>query len=137
MSRNYPLSPVEILCPDCDGYGRPANAFSLCPRCRGVARVFVEGGPSFGCRYTLDDTMPGQIVELGNGDRGRVIRHCERGSPSTDIALIDPMLDIEADEATSYPRETGVAAMSASWWHRDSRGRRAIDDLDPLQRKAP
>lgn len=136
MSRYYPLSPVERYCPNCDGYGfnMGDGLLAHCPACDGIGRVSIEGGPLFGCKYTLKDAKPGQIVTLGNGDRGRVIRHNRRGTPTTDINLIHPFLDDEATEATSYPNNTGVASMSASSWlekpPRDARH----DHLDPLQK---
>lgn len=147
MSRYYALTPVERYCQDCNGYGRrlgrldePQFLGELCARCQGIGREFIEGGPTFGCKIALSKTKPGQIVTLGNGDRGRVIRHCHRGTPTTEIALIDPMFDDESTETTTYPSETGVASMSASSWFADPSGgsRGKEDHLDPLQgRKAP
>lgn len=142
MSLYYPLTPVEMLCPACQGFGKifTVGASEFCQACKCIGRVYIEGGPSFGCKYTLEDCKPGQIVTLGNGDRGRVIQHVRRGKPTTEVALIEPMFEEEATATTTYPSETGVASMSASWWKKTEGGNRAREDhLDPLQqgRKAP
>jgi hypothetical protein len=133
----YPLSPVERPCPDCLGTGRILDR--LCARCDGICRVFIEGGPSFGCRMTLEDAKLGQIVTLGNNDRGRVVRHSARGTPTTEIALIDPMFDEESPTTTTYPSATGVISMSiGSWFHdEDQKGLRASreDPMDPLRKR--
>jgi hypothetical protein len=134
VSRYYELSPVEQYCPECEAY---SVGWDICRVCAGLGRVFIQGGPSFGCQYTLEDCKPGQIVTLGNGDRGRVMRKCNRGTPTTDIALIDPFLDEQARETTRYPTITGVASMSAVLWLQDSSGgaRGREDHLDPLQKR--
>jgi hypothetical protein len=135
VSLYYPLPPVQKLCPDCKGFGNVGG--NSCRPCGGIGRVWIDGGPSFGCKFTLEDCQPGQIATLGNGDRGRVLRHCERGTPTTEVALIDPMFDEESTETIAYPSITGVLSMSASMWARTSSGRaRArVDHLDPLQKE--
>jgi len=145
VSLYYPLTPVQKLCPDCQGFGKvygQGGVNEFCKTCDAIGRVFIDGGPSFGCKTTLAQCKPGQIVTLGNGDRGRIVQHNKRGSPTTEINLIDPMFDEESRSSTTYPSETGVASMSASSWHQDPHhgGQRAREDhLDPLQqgRKAP
>lgn len=137
MSLYYPLSPVQRLCADCNGFGR-APDHSLCRPCDGIGRVWMEGGPSFGCKMTLASRKVGEVVTLGNGDRGRVVRHCKRGAPTTDLVLIDDMFETEADETTSYPSITGVAStLPANARNEDSAGqtRSRQDQLDPLQRE--
>lgn len=135
VSLYYPLSPVEELCPFCKGFGTVADA--VCGPCDGIGRVWTTGGPSFGCKFALKNTKPGQIAMLGNGDRGRVVRHCKRGTPTTEVLLIDPFLEEEAATPTTYPSVTGVISMSASSWfedpHGESRGKQ--DHLDPLQQQ--
>ena len=138
MSLYYPLTPVQRHCPDCRGLGKitgPDQGIEFCRTCKAIGRVFIDGGPSFGCKFTLAQCKPGMIVSIGNGDRGRVVRHCKRGSPTTMVNLIDPMFDEEEISSTTYPSETGVASMSASSWLQDpSGGHRAREDhLDPLQ----
>lgn len=140
MSLYYPLTPVHRLCPSCCGYGR-VN-FELCrqPGCDGIGRIFVEGAPSFGCKTTLAEVDPGCIATLGNGDRGRIIRHVQRGehdTPTTEVALIDDFLETEDDTTTTYPSSTGVRSVSPTSRLRkpDGSGRGRQDHLDPLQRR--
>lgn len=142
MSLNYELSPVQRLCPSCHGHGR--QGFDLCqfPGCDGVGRVYIEGGPSFGCRLTLADCKRGQIVTLGTHDRGRLVRHGWRGvdvdGPPrwTELALIDPLFETEATALTWYPSETGVASASVTMKSGDRRGDRSrADHVDPLQQR--
>jgi hypothetical protein len=135
VSRHYELSPVQQLCTECNGYGR--TGFELCRSCDGIGRTWIAGGPAFGCRLTLADTKRGQIATLGNGDRGRVLRHCERG-PFTELMLLDPMFDTEDTEPTRYPSETGVISMSAAAWFADDKGGHKSDgedQVDPLHRR--
>jgi hypothetical protein len=135
VSLHYELSPVQRLCPACLGYGR--IDFILCTNCDGTGRTWIAGGPSFGCKLVLSDVKRGQIATLGNHDRGRVLRHCERG-PVTEMIVIDPMFDVEDVAPTWYPSETGVISVSAaSWFNDDSSGQkgRGEDLLDPLHGK--
>lgn len=144
MSLNYELSPVQRLCPECRGLGR--QDFDLCryPGCDGVGRVFIEGGPSFGCRLTLAGCQRGQIVTLGNRDRGRLLRHIWRGADmdgpprDTELLLIEPFFETEATEATWYPSCTGVLSASVTLKSQARRGNRGrADHLDPLQQRRP
>lgn len=133
MSRYFKLSPVERDCPSCDGFGR--RGWDICPRCDGVGHVFKEGGPLFGCRIALEDAKPGQIATIANGDRGRIIRHCQRGTPSTEVALIEPLFGEQDLLTTTYPSATGVISLSVDSWFYDPHGdaRAREDHLDPLQ----
>lgn len=135
MSLYYPLTPVQKLCDDCRGFGRTAD--DLCKPCEGIGRVFIEGGPLFGCKLTLAQAKPGQIVRVGNGDRGRVLRHCKRGSPTTELYLIDPLFDTEDETTTLYPSVTGMTVVGHSARSYDANdGHRAREDhLDPLQKR--
>ena len=139
MSLYYPMSPVHRKCPTCDGFGLLplATHVGSCPACNGIGRIWLEGGPSFGCKMTLATRKRGEIVTLGNGDRGRVIRHSKRG-PTTALLLIDDMFGQEAEEATEYPSETGVrSTMPALAVNDDHAGqeRAKHDHVDPLQRE--
>lgn len=132
------MSPAERPCLACLGAGRIPPDWALCPTCDGLMRTWLEGGPTFGCKLTLATCRPGEIVILGTGDRGRVVRHCKRGTPSTDLALIDEFDDAEQPEPTSFPSIVGVLSVSvASWSHEDLAGESKSrgDYLDPLQRK--
>lgn len=137
MSLYYPLSPVHRICDSCKGYGH-APDHRMCAECDGIGRVWIPGGPSFGCKMTLADRRVGEIVTLGNGDRGRVARHCRRGEPTTEIALIDELFETESEETTSYPSVTGViSTMPSNARSEDTGGqtRSRHDHLDPLQRE--
>lgn len=136
MSLHYPLTPVHRLCDECKGLGRIAD--DLCKPCDGIGRVFIEGGPSFGCKKTLADAKVGQMVRIGNGDRGRVLRHCKRHPPTTHVILIDPMFEIEDENPTEYPSVTGmiVVGQATRLYGTNNDGHRSREDhLDPLQKR--
>jgi len=137
VSLYYPLSPVQMLCPDCRGFGHAPDG-AVCRSCGGIGRTWVEGGPSFGCRMKLADRKVGEVVTLGNGDRGRVVRHNKRGTPTTELALIEEFFETEAAEPTSYPSATGVASSlpaNAKSENTTGQTRSRHDQVDPLQRE--
>lgn len=132
------MSPAERDCPTCSGYGRLPPEYKLCPVCDGTGRDWLPGGPLFGCRMSLSGCKTGEIVVLGTGHRGRVIRHMKNGTPTTMVNLIGAFDDLEETWATAFPSATGVSSVASASWHRedhsgDARGR--DDQLDPLQRK--
>lgn len=136
------LSPAEQRCPDCTGVGNTVgNPWKLCKRCGGLGSTWLAGGPAFGCRMTLGDRMVGEIVELGTGHRGRIMRHHRWGKigpKTTFVALINPFDDTQDTEPTGFPSEVGVASVAAaSWARQDSAGEAKAreDHLDPLQKK--
>lgn len=140
MSLYYPMSPVQRLCPGCRGYGRVG--FDLCrqPGCGGIGRIFIDGGPLFGCKMTLEEVPPGSIATLGNGDRGEVVRHVQRGiyaAMITDVYLIDDFLETKDDVVTSYPSMTGVRSVMPAGrpTKTDGSGGKRLDHLDPLQQR--
>lgn len=139
MSLYYPLSPIHKVCPGCGGYGWifGVSPLELCRQCDGIGRVFIDGGPSFGCKLTLEDCSPGQEVTLGTGDRALVVRHDMAGTATTMVRLFDPMYDEFSQAETSYPAVTGVVIVQSTAWHRlpaKETGRRE-DHLDPLQKR--
>lgn len=135
MSLHYELSPVQRLC-DCGGFGRRPPNWKLCPDCDGIGRVFIEGGPLFGCKMTLAGQKPGEVVTLGNGDRGRIVRHIRRGTPTTELAVIDAFYGTEDIDPTWYPSSTGVSSVESQRPVYDmANGIRAGEVHDPLQRK--
>lgn len=106
--------------------------------CNGIGKTWIPGGPSFGCKLVLAKCRPGEIVVLGTGERGRVIRHVKRGTPSTDVALIGDFDDLEEETPTSYPSVVGVASISVGQGRpQDIAGqvRSRTDHLDPLQKQ--
>lgn len=127
------MTDVYQACPGCCGHGRVRPDWSLCPGCDGIGRAWVDGAPSFDCKVTLGDRNPGEVVTLGNGDRGRIIQHVRRGTPTTLVALIDEFTETEDRTFTEYPSVVGVRSVShASWFHAENG--KTGDELDPLQR---
>jgi hypothetical protein len=131
------LSPVERDCPRCGGVGwERDDMFKLCLDCGGVGKTWIPGAPGFGCKIVLGKRKVGEIVTLGNGDRGRIVRHDKRGAPRTSVALIGDFDDIQAEEATSYPSATGVVSVSDPRWHDDDSGHAHSreDQADPIRK---
>lgn len=82
--------------------------------------------------------MPGEIVTLGNGDRGRLLWHSPRKNPTTSyLALIGDFDDAEDKNPTAYPSCVGVSSVGVPRMRGsddDHRGDRGVDDMDPMQR---
>ncbi len=136
MSR---LSPVERDCPRCGGVGwERDDMFKPCVMCDGIGRAWVEGAPLFGCKMVLGDRKVGEIVTIGNGERGRITRHDHRATPTTSVALIDEWTEKEADEATSYPSSVGISSVADPRWHKDDSGHAHSreDQADPIRKAA-
>lgn len=128
------LSPVEVPCPACAGCGTPY--WNLCRTCDGTGRAWAPGAPSYGCVITLADRKVGEIVVIGNGDRGRIVRHIKRGAPMTYVIPIDDFVG-ESSTARPYPSCTGVASVADRRWASDDsdhQGQR-LDDQDPIRRR--
>lgn len=132
-------TPIDTDCPACAGHGRVRPAWTLCPTCDGLGRVYVPCAPSFGCSLTLKGRKVGELVTLGNGDAGRVVRHLGIGArPLTFVRLVDPIADLEDATPTPYPTCTGVVSVRPVDWNtaqaaRPSSGRDRGDALDPLR----
>jgi hypothetical protein len=134
MSR---LSPVELDCPTCNGIGWvTATSWALCPICRGVGKAWIPGAPGFGCKITLSQRRVGEIVTLGNGDRGRIVRHDKRATPTTSIALIGDFDQRESSYPTAYPSCVGVASVSDPRWISDdsNHSHDRDDQVDPMRK---
>lgn len=109
-----------------------------CPTCDGTGHAFAPGAPGYGCELELGDRLPGEIVTLGNGDHGRVLRHCTSGTPTTWLGLIGEFSGVESHMPTMYPSSAGVAEINAARTAGDRRTHarsRAADPGDPLQRE--
>jgi hypothetical protein len=145
------ISPVERQCADCQGTGcRIDDPWQTCPACKRLGRVWRPGAPLYGCNMTLEDRNPGEIVTLGNGDRGRIVahrgfrvargkRHYTGETPTTMIALIGEFSGVESKTATSYPSCVGVVSVSDPRWFYDSDSHAddREDATDPMRRKTP
>jgi len=129
------MSPVERSCPPCGGTGWTPVASSwpeLCAACDGIGRCWIDGAPSFGCKMKLSQRKVGEVVELGNGDRGRIMWHAKG---TTFVALIGDFSGVEDDQPTSYPSATGVRSVTDPRWHKDDNdhGADRADESDPLR----
>lgn len=140
------MTSVLRQCRSCSGTGSapstPASLWPLCAGCQGVGKTWIVGAPDFGCSITLADRDPGEIVTLGNGDRGRILWHVPRKSKkvrpeTTFVGLIGEFDEIESHAPVSYPSCVGVSTVD---WSRavvdgDAHaGEREIDYNDPVYR---
>lgn len=118
------MTPLFVACPVCLGAGlAQPNAFTLwpsCPACDGVGRIWISGGPRFGCSQTLADREPGEIVTLGNGDRVRVQWHQPRKRKKADrpeTTFVGPIDDFTGEESYAMvpiPSSVGVLSVDVS-----------------------
>ncbi len=91
----------------------------------------------------LADRIAGEVVELGNGDVGRVLWHSPRPKKKGDrpdttyLGLIDDFDGLESTDPTRYPSCVGVRSVSVSRAQGDGdhHGERGSDREDPLQRR--
>lgn len=130
------MSPIHVDCENCAGHGRLRPNWTLCAKCDGLGYVFAPEAPTYGCKETLSDRRPGEIVELGNGDRGRILRHEKSpGNPTTVVALIGLFDGAEAELGTHFPSETGVRSVDPETWKPKTKAdrRKSADPNDPLQ----
>ncbi len=133
---------VEIPCPRCAGAGYlhppPAGvAWLRCPSCDGIGRAWAAGAPSYGCDLVLGKCHLGEIVTLGNGDRGRVLRHSKSNTPTTYLGLFGDFDGLESHRPTGYPSCVGVASVSVLLGVGDTNVHatgRTTDEIDPMQR---
>lgn len=132
------ISPAEQECPSCKGCGFDL-AGDTCPPCGRLGRIWLPGGPLFGCQMTLGDREIGEVVTLGTGHRGRIVRQNENGTPTTSIALIGDFDGVEERNSTTFPSAVGVLSVAVDSYvrkERRGRGNSREDHLDPLQRRA-
>lgn len=125
---------VFVECEVCRGCG--VVDFEMCRPCDGIGRAFAAGGPAFGCSMTLADRVVGEIVELGSGDRVRILwfqpRKREKVIPETAfVAEIDTFDDFE-HPAKSIPASVGVRDVHVSRILGDPGDADAHDAGDPL-----
>lgn len=137
---------VYVTCPTCAGHGwmiglTAGAGWSLCRTCDGLERVWAPGAPSYGLTVELGHRVPGEIVTLGNGDRGRILWHSPRGKDkkhpptTTFLGLIDDF-GFEDNSPTRYPSCVGVSTVTAARGRGDDDhlGDRGGDAGDPMQR---
>jgi hypothetical protein len=134
MSR---ISPVERECSDCQGTGRKIDdSWAFCSACDGIGKVWRAGAPRYDCKITLAQRKPGEIVTLGNGDRGKILAHRKNGTPTTIIALIGDFSGEESKQSTTYPSCVGVASVShPNWFYdEDNHAGSGEDQTDPMRK---
>lgn len=144
------IPPGRQRCDACAGAGAGWAPVILewvrCAACGGVGHAWLPGGPAFGCTLELGDRLPGEIVELGSGERGRVAWQSPRKEPrvrpvTTFVALIDDFTD-EADanpigvDARIGVRSVAAAGDTAAAKYVDLRdGEKDADAVDPIARR--
>lgn len=141
------MTSVHVPCPTCHGENGWFSSSSLrwvrCSLCEGLGRWWAPGAPEFGCSITLADRDPGEIVTLGNGDRGRILWHMPRKSKkvrpeTTFLGLLDEFTDREDHRPILYPSCVGVASVDVSRAtidHDAHDHEKAIDYTDPVHRQ--
>lgn len=137
-----------VPCATCSGAGMiwppPAGiAWIRCASCDGLGRVWAPGGPSFGFPTRLRDRIPGEIVELATGERGRILWHHPKKRPETTfLGLFDAFDDHESHDPTPFPAVLGVIGGDAAGippiatGREDHVGEKNADLVDPVARRA-
>lgn len=138
-----------VRCERCAGAGYvwpppPPDAWLRCAVCRGLGEVWERGAPSYGCQITLADREPGEIVTLGNGQRGRILWHAPKKDrkvvpETTFVGLISDFDGVETHEPVPFPSCVGVASVAIERTGGDADdhlGDRSADPLDPMARRA-
>ncbi len=139
------MTPVYGHCPACRGAGGAFYRYgwARCAGCDGIGRAFIAGAPAFGCSITLADRDPGEIVTLGNGDRGRILWHMPRKTKkvrpeTTFIGMVREFDDAEDHTPIPYPSSVGVASVDVARVAADREshaGERDVDLNDPVHRQ--
>lgn len=131
------MSPAHLRCGECSGIGwiLVPETWYLCPSCDGRGYVWGPGAPGYGCKIVLSERHVGEIVTLGNGDRGRIVRHSPRKDPTTTyLCLINDFSEEEDYRPTGYPSEVGVRSVGVARYSvDDGRDERGQDMVDPLR----
>lgn len=84
-------------CPTCRGVGGAfvtAAGWVRCRACDGLGQTWRAGGPGFDCSIELSERDPGEVVELGTGERVRIMWHSPRKNPvTTFVSVFDDFTD--------------------------------------------
>lgn len=141
------MTSVFLTCPTCRGIGvlapTHASLWPICSVCDGVGKSWVAGAPLFGCAITLADRYPGDVVTLGNGDRGKIAWHMPRKikkvrPETTFVLLLEEFTDRELPAPLAYPSCVGVASFESTRRANDNEAHdreRTIDYSDPIHRQ--
>lgn len=141
------MTSVRVSCPICGGAGYihpppPPHAWLQCSSCDGIGTAWAAGAPLFDCASTLADRDPGEIVTLGNGDRGRILWHMPRKKKkvrpeTTFLGLFDDFTDRETHAPIAFPSCVGVLSVDEARTAGDCDvhgGERGVDYNDPVYR---
>jgi hypothetical protein len=133
------ITPGKQRCEACHGDGGrwdSSAAWSRCVVCDGLGHTWRPGGPLFGCTIVLADRDPGEVVELGTGDRARIMWQSPRKDPSvTFVAVFDDFTE-SYGEPTPVDSRIGVRSVAAKITRVDLHDKEKDADLvDPIARR--
>lgn len=132
-------TPLDQDCPACAGHGRCRPDWVLCAVCEGLGYGYRPGAPGLDCLMTLHGRPIGQVVTLGTGQVGRVVKHSLVGQrPLTYVRLHDAFTDAEDTRPTPFPTACGVSFVTPGDWQtrhapRDRGARASSDAIDPMR----
>lgn len=150
MQTTGTITPGRQVCGECDGDGGEFDVDDFgygewlrCKACDGTGEVWQVGGPRFACPMELADRYPGEVVELGTGDRAVIAWHSPRKRPrerpeTTFINLIDPFTDEVERNPIGVSSSLGVRSVSvkvAAPVLDQHDGEKDSDALDPFARR--
>ena len=134
-----------VKCEDCSGSGVFVLVVAIrrCKSCDGTGRMWAPGAPSYGCSAVLGDTIPGEIVTLGNGQQVRVLWHMPRRTKNvrpemTFVGEIEPFTEIESHRPVPCPSCVGVRSVDVSRAVVEDvshANERSVDYGDPMHRR--
>lgn len=143
------MTSVYVQCPSCGGYGhRPPDFWESCADCKQTGRVWAPGAPLYGCAETLADRVPGEIVTLGNGDRGKILWHLpwranyaskskKVAKTGTFLGLIEEFTGNESHRPVYYPSCVGVLSVDVARMIGDTSDHSGEEDeIDPVHRQS-
>lgn len=145
------MIPVYVVCSVCRGSchiqipqldGQIAG-YVRCRSCDGLGRQWAPGAPAYGCKVTLADREPGEVVTLGNGQRAKILWHMPRKKPKVtpETTFLDILVEFHETETylpIPYPSCIGVASVDVARavTDREAHDReRTADPNDPMQRR--
>lgn len=137
------ILPGRDLCEACGGDGGAFDdlrEWTRCRACDGLGHAWMAGGPSFGCSMTLGDREPGEVVELGTGDRCKIAWHSPRKAPKQRPTITFVRLEDVFGEYEPNPigcaSELGVRSVSVKVDGGELRdNEKDADALDPFARR--
>lgn len=141
------ITPGREVCAECRGDGGdfrgPGAAWLRCAACGGIGDTWIAGGPRFGCPMDLGDRYPGEVVELGTGDRAVIAWHTPRKTnrqrpDATFVRMFDPFTDELERDPIGLASVLGVRSVSVKLAAEAVElhdGEKDSDALDPFARR--